>query len=513
MSLLKAAPVFSDNMVLQRDKPAPVWGAGEEGRSVRVVWDDGKRRVERCGVVKGGLWRVTLPPLEVCDSGALTVSDADDTVRLANVAVGDVWLAGGQSNMELELQNCYDGARELAACNNAHIRFYQPVKAAVVNAAFLCQEARTSWQECKPDTAAALSAVAWFFARRIHAETGVPQGIINCNWGGTSISCWMSEGQLARSAAGQRCLDDYEALIGGKSEAEYDEAMRAYAADWDAWNTRVLKRRERDPDVSWEVLNAECGECPWPQPAGKTSPFRPTNLYTAMLSRLAPYALKGFLYYQGEEDADTRASSYAELTYYLVDQWRGDFCDAPFLFVQLPMWASKKEYDDGAMTDAWPVLREQQHKASRDIAGVGMAVIIDCGEFDNIHPLDKQTVGQRLALKALEKVYHKDVEADGPVFSWAEAEAGVMRVHFDHAESGLELRGPPSAGATAAFEVAGEDGVYHAAKAAVDGGTLTVSSEKAAKPERVRYAWIKYGPTPLFAKNGLPAMPFRSHKD
>jgi sialate O-acetylesterase len=332
----------------------------------------------------------------------------------------------------------------------------------------------------------------------------------------------MSEAQLARSAAGKRCVDEYEALIGGKSDAEYEAVMRLYNADWEAWNTRVLERREIEPAVSWEVLNAECGECPWPQPAGRTSPFRPANLYTSMVSRLAPFALKGFLYYQGEEDADPRAASYAELMYYLVDQWRGDFnggCrdDAPpFLFAQLPMWAAKKEYDDGAMTNAWPLLREQQYKASRAIANAGMAVIIDCGEFDNIHPLDKQTVGFRLALQALEKVYHQRVEADGPVFSWAEPDVNrsAMRVHFDHAESGLELRGPPpidgvTADTQTAFEAAGEDGVYYPAKVEIDGREIIVQSERVEKPERVRYGWVKYGPTPLFAKNGLPAMPFR----
>jgi sialate O-acetylesterase len=243
-----------------------------------------------------------------------------------------------------------------------------------------------------------------------------------------------------------------------------------------------------------------------------------------MLSRVAPFALKGFLYYQGEEDADTRAASYAELMYYLVTEWRGDFRDdsLPFLFVQLPMWASKAEYDAGQMTDAWPVLREQQHKAALAIANTALAVIIDCGEFDNIHPIDKQTVGYRLALQALKKVYHKSVDADGPVFSWAEAEAipnalgnadepqYAMRVHFDNAESGLELRElPETADVKSAFELAGDDGVFHAAKAEVSGGTLLVTSAAVTKPEQVRYAWVKFGPTPLFAKNGLAGMPFR----
>jgi sialate O-acetylesterase len=212
------------------------------------------------------------------------------------------------------------------------------------------------------------------------------------------------------------------------------------------------------------------------------------------------------LYYQGEED-ETRAKDYGELMGYLIDQWRRDWRDdtLPFLFVQLPMYASKKEIDDGTVTENWPVLREKQYKISRIVAHTGMAVIIDRGEFDNIHPLDKQTVGFRLSLQALEKVYRKPLVADGPVFSHAVQEKDALRVYFANAGDGLEARGELSG-----FEVAGEDGVYHSGAAAIDGATVLVSAEGVAEPEQVRYCWVKYGPTPLFAKNGLPVMPFRS---
>jgi sialate O-acetylesterase len=195
------------------------------------------------------------------------------------------------------------------------------------------------------------------------------------------------------------------------------------------------------------------------------------------------------------------------MLYYLIDQWRTDGEDfgLAFLFVQLPMYASREDAAAGQPNKAWCVLREQQYRASQTIANTGLAVIIDRGEFDNIHPLDKQTVGYRLALQALKKVYGKNVEADGPVFSRAQTEGASIRVYFDHARGGLEARGE-----LAGFEVAGEDGVYYPARARIEGDTVLAWSEKAPKPERVRYAWIMYGPTPLFAKNGLPAMPFRS---
>jgi sialate O-acetylesterase len=409
--------------------------------------------------------------------------------------------------MEMELVNVKNGPAELAACANPNIRFYQVVKRAVVDEDYLCEEAQTRWQVCAPETAAMLSAAAWFFARKINADTGIPIGIVNCSWGGTSISAWMSREQLAHSRAGQRFIDDYAAKVGGKTDAQYNAEMEEYFAAWREWDERIRVRREQEPDVSWEALNKECGECPWPQPAGNTSPYCPTNLHTARVRRVAPFALKGFIYYQGEED-DLRAADYREMMYYLVRQWRGDWGDEslPFYFVQLTMYASREEIESGNPPRHWCLMRESQYQASLDIAHSGLAVIIDCGEYDNIHPFDKQTVGLRLALQALKKTYGKNIEADGPLFSWAEVQANGLRLHFDNAESGLELRSEPSG-----FEIAAATGPYYPAQAAIGGNDVVIYSDKVTEPQRARYAWYKFGPTPLYAKNGLPAMPFRSN--
>lgn len=500
-STLQAAPVFSDNMVLQRDAYVPVWGVGED--NIPVTLSFGSTQVS--ARVRGGVWKLSLPPHKAGERGDLEITGGGEKILFKNVIFGDVWFAGGQSNMEMELKDCRNGKAETAAADYPDIRFYQPVKRAFVDEVFLRDEQRCRWRECRPDTAAALSAAAYFFARKVNADMGVPIGIINCSWGGTSVSAWMSREQLLKSAAGQRCVKDYDALINGKTGGQYEAEMNAYFEEWRAWDQRIQERRAKEPGVSWEILNAECGECPWPQPAGRESPYCPANLYHSMIRRIAPYALKGFLYYQGEED-DPRAEDYADLMYYLIEQWRSDWGDdaLPFLFVQLPMYASKKETDDGTATENWPVLRENQYKISCTVANTGMAVIIDCGEFDNIHPLDKQTVGFRLALQALQKVYRRPIAADGPVFSHAVREGSALRVHFANAGDGLEVRGELKG-----FEAAGPDGAYRPASAAIDGATVLVSAEGVTEPELVRYCWVKYGPTPLFAKNGLPVMPFR----
>jgi sialate O-acetylesterase len=506
---LRAAPIFSDGMVLQYGKPAPVWGWGKENAGVSLVWKSGADQLIAQTRVFQGKWRVNLPPLPAGQRGTLIISDGETEIRFQDVLTGDVWFAGGQSNMEMELPNCLNGKAELERCAQPDIRFYQVVKRAVVDGQYLREEAQTRWRSCSPENAHVLSAVAYFFARKIHSDMGIPIGIINCSWGGTSISAWMSEEQLMRSMAGKRYIDDYAALMGAKTDAQYDAEMEAYCAEWRAWDDRVRAWRKKEPDASWETLNKECGGCPWPQPAGGNSPYRPTRLYRARIRRVAPYGIKGFLYYQGEEDAP-RARDYAEMMYYLIDQWRGDWEDErlPFLFVQLPMYASREEMEAGQPDKSWCLLRENQYRAAQSIANTGMAVVIDCGEYDNIHPLDKQTVGLRLANLALRKIYGKAVEAEGPVFSWTEPEGKTLRVHFDRAESGLDSRGE-----LLGFEVAGEDGVYYPAAARIDGNCVVLQSERVGEPRSARYAWVNFGPTPLYGKNGLPVMPFRSRRD
>jgi sialate O-acetylesterase len=515
-------------MVLQYGKPVPVWVTGLG--CISVSWESGSDNISvsvRANAkenTKDGKWQVFLPPLPPGITGNLVISNDTTQIQFINIITGDVWFAGGQSNMEMELVNVQNGIEELAACANSNIRFYQVVKRAIIDDDYLREEAASKWQVCAPDTAVMLSAAAYFFARKINTDTGIPIGIINCSWGGTSISTWMSREQLEKSCAGQRFIDDYAAKVGGKTDEQYNAEMEQYYDQWREWDERIRKRREKDPNVSWEVLNRECGQCPWPQPAGNTSPFCPTNLHTARIRRTAPFAIKGFIYYQGEED-DLRAADYRQMMYYLVQQWRSDWGDnsLPFLFVQLTMYASREEMESGNPPRHWCLLRESQYLASLDIKNTGLAVIIDCGEFDNIHPFDKQTVGYRLALQALKKVYGKDIEADAPVFTWAQPDGDRLHLHFHNAESGLEFhysedffdfhKLSDSEKEPVIFEVAGETGDYFPAKASINNNSVILSSDKVKEPCRARYAWTKFGLTPLYAKNGLPVMPFRTNMD
>jgi sialate O-acetylesterase len=517
--LLQTPPIFGDNMVLQYGKPVRIWGcSGDEKGTVTVRWECGEHGACASSTVYHCDWSLMLPPLAAGLSGELVISDRYDEIRFKNVITGDVWFAGGQSNMEMELVNCKNGKAELASCANPNIRFYQVTKRAVLDEDYFREESKSCWKECTPDTAAMLSAVAFFFARKINADVKIPIGIINCSWGGTSISAWMSKEQLNKTVAGKRFIDDYAQKVGDKTDEQYNAEMANYFELWRQWDERIRLRREKEPDVSWTVLNKECGESPWPQPFGRTSHYCPTNLHTSMIRRTAPFTIKGFIYYQGEQD-ELYAADYREMMYYLVEQWRGDWKDnsLPFLFVQLPMWASSQEIDSGNPPRHWCLLRESQYLASLDIANTGLAIIIDCGEIDNIHPYDKQTVGFRLALQALKKVYKMDIEADAPIFSWLEEQGSALRLHFENAECGFEFRACAASNSTddinVSFEIAGAQGKYYPAQALIEGDSVIISSDKVQQPKRARYAWYKYGPTPLYAKNGLAAMPFRTNRD
>ncbi len=502
--MFKLAAIFTDHMVLQRRKPIPVWGSGEPGREVRVSLDGEMRAAT---VQSDGQWRVTFDPMEAGASLTLAADCEGEQILCADVCLGEVWLAGGQSNMEMKLAECADGTREIAASAGKSVRFYAVPRCAVTGEELARAEAESCWKVCAPETSGELSAVAWFFAEQVARSQGVTVGIVDCCWGGTSVTCWMSRERLAETSAGRTYLDAYAELAGDKSEAQYRREMEAYNAEWSAWNDRVEALRAREPLASWETIHRACGECPWPQPAGWQSPFRPAGLYETMLARACPFALRGFIYYQGEEDT-SRPALYAGLLAGLIDQWRGDWDDGelPFLFVQLPMYCSADEYARGADDKHWALLRDAQREVSRTVAHTGMAVMIDGGEFDNIHPTDKRTVGVRLALQARRKVYGEDVIADGPSPVRVQRQGNRLEVEFSDTAGALKAGENIPKG----FELAGADGVYYSAKADLLPNGVSLWSDDVPAPETVRYAWTNYGPANLYSAAGLPAVPFRT---
>lgn len=231
----------------------------------------------------------------------------------------------------------------------------------------------------------------------------------------------------------------------------------------------------------------------------------PGGLFNGMVHPAIPYAMRGFIWYQGEGNA-SRYAEYPQLVETMIKQWRQDFQqgDLPFYFVQI----ASLDIRTDATGRLWAFQREAQSTALL-LPNTGIAVTIDIGEPHNVHPKNKQDVGKRLAMIAMAKTYGIDVPHQGPTFREAKVEGARMRITFDHA-AGLALRATDAENDKPAFELAGEDKVFHPAQAAVDGQTLLVSSDQVSKPVAVRYAWHNYPPVPLYNGANLPAPPFRT---
>lgn len=548
---LRVAAVFSDHMVLQRETPVAVFGTAPAGGRVVVdLMDDQGVTVAQTMAVAQAYgehetetpWLAILPALPASGPYTLRVSHETNRLEFADVMIGEVWLAGGQSNMELELHTSEHGDEAIAAAADPLLRFYNTPKAGRIDES---AEAASGWEPALAPQVAGMSAIAYHFGVRLRAQLGadVAVGIIDCYIGGTSITSWMSRATLIGSDAGRPYVERYEAAIAGKTV----EQMRVEADEWqtvfDRWNNNVAAMKEAHPGITQPQIDAEIGPCPWPPPVTPFSERRVSAPYEAMVRRVAPYTLRGFLWYQGEED-EAQCESYRELLGLLIEEWRtlwnlagyaeptvGYQADAgadalPFIVVQLPQWIDGQVAARGEDPRHWPVIRAAQLDASETLNDVLLVCTMDCGEFDNIHPLDKTTVGTRIADMALRGVYGRaDVEAESPRVAGVTPAPGALDVTFTNAQ-GLHWRGTTpdtmraAAGATGArgagesgFEVAGVDGVYVDAGARIlpdDGERVTVRVEapQVDSPTAVRYAWKSWGPAPLFNGAELPALPY-----
>lgn len=525
---LRVAKVFSDHMVLQRDKNIHVFGEALPDTTVTVtlVHRDGACDVAQT-VASENRWLAILPPQKAESDCKLIVEASDSTrIEFSDVCIGEVWLAGGQSNMELELQNCGDGRKTLQEDKNPNVRFYYTPKQPYKNAQFYEAEDNSHWQTFDEESAKLWSAVGYYFARKLSQDLGgVTVGVIGCNWGGTSASAWMSEEALAEDKDLATYLEEYKQATEGISIEEQEKAYDDYVVFHEAWDKKCGEMYKENPNLSWDEVEAVLGKCQWPGPMNVKNPFRPTGLYECMLQRVCPYSLRGFIYYQGESD-DHKPQMYYKLFTRMIRQWREDFLDEqlPFILTQLTM--HRYQYD--ADLKNWPIIREAQMDTYKTIKNTGIAVIIDRGEYNNIHPLDKLTVGERLELQALAHVYDKLAKKDafGPIYQGCIFHEGEIELCFEYAEEGFITRNNPVCVNDAknapvpvdadklpsGFEIAGRDKQFVPAEARVEGSRIYVSSPEVAQPLYVRYLWTNYAEVTLYGKNGMPVAPFRSSK-
>jgi sialate O-acetylesterase len=464
--------LFSDNMVLQQGTAVPIWGWGVDGTTVTVKFRDQTISTR----VAGGKWIVRLRNLKPGGPDTLTII-AGNRLEIKNVLVGEVWLAGGQSNMEFPLKKSFEASNDIASAANPMIRL---MKVPHVRLDMPTNDINASWSEATPESAAGISAVAYYCVRDLQAKLRVPFGLIESDWGGTPAEAWMEDGFL-------RANPDYQIGL-----------IKEWAVEQDSYD-RSLQAYEQEKQAA--ESNTE-----FKKPAPR-KPWKPSELYNGMIAPLIPCAIRGALWYQGENNAGTitRAEEYHKLFPDLIRDWRllwgeGDF---PFLLVQL---APYKKIQHEPEESAWASLREAQLQATQKLPNVGEAIIIDVGNENDIHPTHKKPVGERLALAARAIAYHESIEYSGPIYKKMKIDRNQIILTFDHVGGGLEARDGDLTG----FAIAGADERFYWALADIKGNTVVVHSPLVSQPVAVRYGWANYPVVNLWNKAGLPASPFRT---
>ena len=479
--------ILSSHMVVQRDLPVHVWGLAAPGEGVSVSFR-GETRSTKAGQL--GRWSVYLSPgeaggpfeLNVAGTPAAAGDDAaapaGQTIRLEDVLVGDVWVASGQSNMEVEMWKAATASQDLPHAANPQVRLLMVKKRAIE---YPQDDLDTEgWAASTPETAKDFSAVAWYFARDIESREHVPVGVIDSTWGGTVAEAWTRLAALGQDAALSPLFVSWAKM----TEHETDALL-----------ARNEEQRLRDEA---KAQGKPEPQFPWhPQ----LTSWGPGMLYNGMIAPLTPFPIRGVIWYQGESNsALARVPLYSRVFGTLIEDWRkqwgvGDF---PFLYVQISNFKSSTAED-------WAELREQQLKTLA-LRNTAMAVTIDIGNPDNVHPADKVDVGLRLALAARALSYGEDISYSGPIYRQATPEGSSIRVWFEHHAKGLVAKG----GELTGFEIAGADGKFFPTTARIDGNTVVATSDAVAEPVFVRYGWANSPQCNLFNGEELPASPFTS---
>jgi sialate O-acetylesterase len=524
--------LFGDHMVLQQAVKVPVWGTTLAGETVNVTLGD---HTGSAVADADGKWRVDLKPFPANAAPmTLTVKGASNTLTFQDVVIGEVWVASGQSNMEVPINWMPDAAQIAAASTDTQLRKFfvehNPYQATSLTPR---DDVTGHWAICDPGTCNNYSAVSYFFGRELRAHLKQPVGIIDSYVGGTPASSWISLSGLMKAPAFPVYVDKfYDAKV---SAVTFEQNVADTQYQMNLWSDQYLASIAHAL-TQWksDSRNAEAGnnaqgniaqvEPPPNMPRFPDNPahsrYTPTVLFNGMIAPLMPYAIKGVIWYQGEDNGVVldHAHEYATLFPRLITDWRekwgeGDF---PFLYVQLASFTRDDIGGPGGFNFA--VLRESQAK-TLSLPKTGMVTAIDIGAGTDIHPKDKLDVGKRLALAARHVAYGEDLVYTGPTYDKMAVEGGTIRVSFTNIGGGLLSAAPPwhapnvdptPASPLLGFTIAGADKKFVAADAKVDGSSVIVSSAQVPNPVAVRYYWDNLTQANLYNKEGLPAFPFRS---
>ena len=490
---LQMPQVFGSHMVLQSNQEIPVWGSSAAGVEVTVRLGNESRSTKSD---KNGRWSLRMPSRPASlDSVQMTVASGVETLVFDDVLVGEVWLCAGQSNMEWQLSQSAGGAAELQTADQPTLRLLHLEAGARGSSGSYTDShfdrmhpdsfCEGTWKSASAESARRFSGVAWFFGRKLQAELGVPVGLICPAVGGTPAEAW-----LPRSAL-----------------QEHPKLSTLVQGNW--LDNPVLGEFCRQRGMQNLLQGIQSGLAVPGDELGPNHSFKPGFMWEAGIAPLIPYGIHGAIWYQGESNAESpeRVVQHRDIFELLVREWRqqwgqGNF---PFLYVQLP----------ALNRPDWPAFRDQQRRFLDQLDHVGMVVTMDVGHPSNVHPTDKKTVGERLATCALGTCFQRSHPPipTGPLLKSVERKPASLIVHFRNAGRGLKTidGGPPLH-----FEVAGDDGRFHTARARIiETSAIELSSDNVPQPVAARYAWIPF-PSPsvnLTNGDGLPASPFSTRDE
>lgn len=487
---------FSDHMVLQRNASAAIWGSASPGSEVTVTFKGSKANAKAS---EDGSWEVKVDTGVADKNGSdLVISSGDAKVVIQDVVVGEVWLASGQSNMVWTMERVAGYASEISEADYPGIRFFL---APSVTAVEPQDDIAGEWSLCNSDSLGGYSAVAYFFAKKLHQELGVPIGIIKTAWGGKPVETFTSREALNTNPETKKLVDAAVAADSqfdpGKAQQDYELRLKNWETALAAWKAKPAEKRGRAPR----------------KPASPKRPLktegRPGVLFNSMIHPFVGFTIQGAIWYQGESNAKVGAVPYDQTLPLMINDWRSRWDhEFSFYFVQLANF--RKPTTEPGDNDPWPLLQDRMRLVLDTTPRTGMAIINDVGEADDIHPRNKHDVGERLALWALAKDYEMDLVAwSGPLFRDAKFDGKSAKVSFDQVGKGLQAR---DGAELKRFEIAGDDKTWHWAEARIEGkDTVVVTSPNVGSPIAVRYAWAANPEgANLVNSEGLPASVFRT---
>lgn len=485
--------VFQDGAILQRDKPLPVWGWAKAGDKIVVTLGDQKKEAT---TNEHGRWEVVFDPISSGPTYTLTASNKSKELTVKNLLAGEVWLLSGQSNMGGPLLSCIGGEEVARNANFPDVRAInvQPAQATDGTQRL----GKVNWVSAvsggDPKKLANWVGIQFAFGIDLNQKLGVPVGLILANRGGTFISTWTS-------LKTQQSDPSFKAILDATTSDQAENVPELLAI------TKALGQIEK-----WKKDKAAAVAAGKPEPAAprlsrNAEPMNfPAKHFDGLIEPISPYAIRGILWYQGENDSGM-AEAYAKRFSAWMKDWRDLWKqpDLPILFVQIA-YGSGKAYQGEPADNPGSELKDVQRRALTN-PHTAMVVTNDLMRVnDDVHYLDKLPVGHRLAKAALATVYGQDVAYSGPLYQSMKIEGGKIRLTFDHAK-GLSAKGDKLGG----FAIAGEDRKWEWADAEIDNGTVLVSSPKVPAPVAVRYSWAE---TPsggnLVDGDGLPAAVFRT---